>query len=214
MAPCTRSMFKLFPACCHCVSLCRVGAGCGSAVVVVSGCRLSRNWIRLVCETRMKLCSCGLSRAMMTRMTAITSTASAPVPYALRRPRNPLANPVSASPGQGENTEKPENHAGEAILSGSKALGVHVNDLIQCLKHQTVKHRRRSACDVPGGCRPQDSLQPHGALYSLRDDLFSQYPRVQILPSKACSSRRGVSCSKPLRKKAVPMALASRTMSA
>ena len=44
---------------CHCVSLRKVGAGCGSAVVLVSACRLSRNWIRLVCETRMKLCLAG-----------------------------------------------------------------------------------------------------------------------------------------------------------
>ena len=98
--------------------------------------------------------------------------------------RNPLANPVSASPGSGrEHREARESRRG-GDTSGSKALGVHVNDLIQCLKNQTVKHRRRSACDVPGGCRPQGSLQPHGALYSLRDDLFSQYPRVQILPEQ------------------------------
>ena len=97
---------------------------------------------------------------------------------------------------------------------------MHVNDLIQGLKHQTVKHRRQSACDVPGSCRPQGGLQPLGALYGLCDfarlfyGLFTQYPRVQVLPEQDLQFRRGVSGSKPLRKKAVPMALASRTMSA
>src|SRR5262245_43641421 len=47
----------------------------------------------------------------------------------------PIAESCERQTRQGENTEKPENRAGEAILSGSKALGVHVNDLIQCLKH-------------------------------------------------------------------------------
>ena len=67
---------------------------------------------------------------------------------------------------------------------------MHVNDLIQSLKHQTVKRRRRSACDVPGSCRPKGGLQPLGALYSLCDfarlycDLFTQYPRVQVLPEQ------------------------------
>ena len=99
---------------------------------MVSACRLSRNWIRLVCERQMKLC-CGLSRAMMTRMTAITSTARRSVAKRTAASAQPTAESCERQRGQGDNTEKPENHGGEAILSGSKALAVHVKDLIQCL---------------------------------------------------------------------------------